>query len=423
LFWSISRQARQALPVQGTQESHMRPFIRVSLIVLISAFTLLVLSACGHKDVAADPPRPALVVHPGPLDLSAQAFAGDVRARQESPLSFQIGGHLVRRLVDMGVRVKKGQVLAELDPGDVGLQVEAARAQLTTAQADLQLALAERDRYRALASRQVVSRSQLDTTENTWKAAAARVQQASAQLDVARNQAGYASLRAPADGVIAQRQAEAGQVVTPGQAIFTLAADGDREVQISIPEQRIAAFKVGQPVQVELWTQPGKLIPGRIRELSPAADAQARTFAARVELPAGTTVDLGQSARVYAIDANSAGLSVPLAAVFAKNGSPALWILTPDAHATAADGASIGTLHLQPVQLGPYGEERVPVLSGIKSDDWILAAGVHLVREGQKVEPVDRDNRPVALLAPTLNSGSGSGSGSGSASASASAGR
>jgi membrane fusion protein, multidrug efflux system len=376
----------------------MRPSIR-ALLVVACASTLVLLSACGHADVAVDPPRPALVVHPGPLDLGAQAFAGDVRARQESPLSFQIGGHLVRRLVDMGARVKKGQVLAELDPGDVALQVDAARAQLTTAQADVQLAQAERDRYRALAQKQVVSRSQLDTTENTWKAAAARVQQASAQFDVARNQAGYASLRAPADGVIAQREAEAGQIVTPGQAIYTLAADGDRDVQISIPEQRIAAFKVGQPVQVELWTQPGKLIPGRIRELSPAADAQARTFAARVELPAGTSVELGQSARVYAVDGNSGGLSVPLAAVYAKDSAPALWILTPDPHAMAADGASIGTLHLHPVQLGAYGAERVPVLSGIQRDDWILAAGVHLVRDGQRVEPVDRDNRPIAMHA------------------------
>jgi len=371
----------------------MRPSIRN--FALIGA--LIVLSACGHGQADVDPPRPALVVHPGALDLSGQAFAGDVRARQESPLSFQIGGHLVRRLVDMGARVKKGQVLAELDPGDVGLQVDASRATLTTAQADLQLAQAERDRYRALAAKQVVSRSQLDTTENTYKAAAARVQQANAQLDVARNQAAYASLRAPADGVIAQRQAEAGQIVAAGQAIFTLAADGDREVQISIPEQRIAAFKVGEPVQVELWTQQGKLIPGKIRELAPVADAQARTYAARVELPAGTNVELGQSARVYAVDAQGDGVSVPLAAVFAKDGAPALWIVSPDG--TAADGASIGKLHLRSVQLGPYGEERVPVLSGIKPGDWILAAGVHLVREGQRVQPVDRDNRPLALTA------------------------
>ncbi len=375
----------------------LRTIPPLALIAMLAVAVLL--TACSRGQPAADPPRPALVVHPGPLDMAGDAFAGDVRAREQSTLAFQIGGHLVRRLVDVGARVKRGQVLAELDAGDVGLQVAAMRAQLASAQADLQLAQTERERYRVLADKQVVSRSQFDGHDNAYKAAAAHVQQMNAQLDVARNQAGYASLRAPADGVIAQRQAEAGQVVTSGQAIFTLAADGDREVQISIPEQRIAAFKLGQPVQVELWTQQGKLIPGRIRELAPAADPQARTFAARVALPAGTAVELGQSARVYAIDAHRSGMSVPLAAVFAKDSAPALWVLHSDAHATAKDGASTAVLHLQPVQLGPYGEERVPVLSGINPDDWILAAGVHLVREGQRIEPVDRDNRPIALNA------------------------
>lgn len=380
----------------------MRPAIHAlpSLVLGTTLAAALLLTACGHVQPDPDPPRPALVVHPGPPDIAAEAFAGDVRARQQSPLAFQIGGHLVRRLVDVGARVKRGQVLAELDAGDVGLQVQAARAQLSTAQADLQLAQSERERYRVLADQQVVSRSQFDSRDNTFKAASARVRQMSAQLDVSRNQAGYASLRAPADGVIAQRQAEAGQIVAAGQPIYTLAADGDREVQINIPEQRIGAFKVGQVMQVELWTQQGRLIAGRIRELAPAADPQARTFAARIALPADAAVELGQSARAYAVDGAGAELSVPLAALFAKDGAPALWVLKRQAHATARDGASIATLHLQPVQLGPYGQDRVPVLSGVAPSDWVLAAGVHLVREGQRIKPVDANNRPIALDTP-----------------------
>ena len=381
-----------------------------SLLRALPSLTIaLLLAACGNGGSTIEQLRPALVVHPGAANLSAEAFAGDVRAQQESPLAFQIGGHLVRRLVDVGARVKKGQLLAELDSGDVGLNVDAVRAQLETAQADLQLAQTQRDRYRALAAKQVVSRSQLDTTENTWKAAAARVQQATAQLDVAKNQAAYASLRASANGVIAQRQAEAGQIVAAGQSIYTLAADGDRDVQISIPEQRIADFKIGQPMLVELWTQQGKMIPGTIRELSPAADPQARTFAARIALPADAHVELGQSARVYAVDASGKGVSVPLAAVYEKDGKPALWVVQPDTKTKAADGESIGVLHLQPVQLGPYAEDSVPVLSGITASDWILAAGVHLVREGQRVTPVDRDNRPIPFDAPAKKSAAAGG--------------
>ncbi|MBS0213501.1 MAG: efflux RND transporter periplasmic adaptor subunit [Proteobacteria bacterium] len=364
-----------------------------ALLVAVAALTL---AACGKAPPAADAPRPALVVQASTPDLQAQAFAGVVVARQQSPLAFQVGGHLVRRLVDMGARVKQGQVLAQIDPRDVALQADAAKATLATAQSDLALAQSQRTRYRALAQQQAVSRAQMDTVETQYQAAAAAVKQAQAQYDAARNQAGYADLRAPADGVIAQRLAEAGQVVAAGQPIFTLAADGQREVQISIPEQRVAAFKVGMPVLVELWTRQGAMIPGHIREIAPLADPQARTYAARVELPTAANVELGQSARVYAADPSGARLSVPLAALYEKNGAPAVWVAVADGK-TARDGAALASLHLQPVQLGPWGEDAVPVLAGISGSDWILAAGVHLVREGQVVEPVDRDNRPVSM--------------------------
>lgn len=357
----------------------------------------LQLTACDAGKGEVDPPRPALVVLPGAAESAAEAFAGDIHARVETQLAFQVGGRLLRRDVDMGARVAKGQVLAELDARDIDAQETAARAQLASAQSDLQLELSQRDRYRALAGKQAVSRAQLDAAENGWKAAAARERQAAAQLAVARNQSDYASLRAPADGVIAQRLAEAGQVVAAGQPVFTLAADGEREVRISIPEQRIGEFRLGQPVQVELWTRQGRMIPGRIRELAPVADPQARTYAARIALPADATVELGQSARVYALADAGAGMSVPLSAVYARDGASALWVVAPEPGAKAADGESIGRLHLQPVRLGPYGAERVPVLAGITRSDWVLAAGVHLVREGQRVLPVDRDDRPVSI--------------------------
>jgi membrane fusion protein, multidrug efflux system len=117
---------------------------------------------------------------------------------------------------------------------------------------------------------------------------------------VASNQASYAVLRAPQDGVIAQRQVEVGQVVSAGQTVFTLAADGEREVLISLPEQAFGRFKIGLPVPVELWSQPGQRFSGRIRELSPSADPKSRTFAARIAFTAGKVpAELGQSARVF----------------------------------------------------------------------------------------------------------------------------
>ena len=147
----------------------------------------------------------------------------------------------------------RGQVLAELDPGDERLQAQATQAQLAAAQAELARAGADRARYAQLATQQLVSRSALDAQDAAYAAAAGQVRAARAQLDVARNAAGYTQLRAPRDGVIASRQAEAGQVVAAGQTIFTLAGDAGREVAIALPETAIRDHHVGEPALVELW--------------------------------------------------------------------------------------------------------------------------------------------------------------------------
>ncbi|WP_201500977.1 efflux RND transporter periplasmic adaptor subunit, partial [Klebsiella oxytoca] len=134
---------------------------------------------------------------------------GTVRARQESPLSFRVGGNLVKRHVDAGQRVKKGDVLAELDVADFALQARASQAQLAAAEADLVRARDDLKRYQVLADQQLVSRSQLDQQSAAFKAAQGQANAARANLDVLRNQADYAQLRAPSDGVIASREAEA----------------------------------------------------------------------------------------------------------------------------------------------------------------------------------------------------------------------
>jgi multidrug efflux system membrane fusion protein len=348
------------------------------------------LTACGGESETAEVARPVLVVHPGGGAKAAlSAYAGEVRAREESPLSFRVGGNLVRRNVDVGSSVKRGDVIAVLDAADLGLQAQAARAQLAAAEADLVRARGDRDRYAKLVDQQMVSRSAYDAQDAAYKAAEGQARAARAQLDVARNQAAYSQLRAPRDGVIATRQAEAGQVVAAGQTIFTLAADGGREVLISLPEGRIRDFVVGQPVLVELWNAPGQHLPGTIREISPAADAQTRTYAARVNLVGEATqaVELGQSARVYVQETGAvAALSLPLSAVQrGAKGATAVWVVDEKA----------GKVRSQPVQLGRYGEDQVPVLGGLKGGEWVVAAGGHLLREGQAVIPLDRDNRPV----------------------------
>jgi multidrug efflux system membrane fusion protein len=381
--------------MESTRWGSRRPVVRWRRLLPAIPALALALAACGGDGPAATPPRAVLVVHPGAAgDPGGLAFAGEVRAREESALSFRVGGKLVRRFVDVGDRVRAGQVLAELDAQDLELQARGAKAQLAAAQGELARAAADRARYAKLAQRQLVSRSALDAQDAAYTAASGQAQAAGANYDAARNAAGYARLLAPRDGVIALRQAEAGQVVAAGQAIFGLAADGAREVAIALPEARVRDFAVGQPAQVEVWNAPGRRLPARIRDISPAADAQTRTYATRVALDdvRAAADGLGQSARVFfAAAPGDAKLAVPLAAVQpGPGGGKALWVVDP----------ATRRVRLAPVRLGPYAEDSVPVLSGASAGDWIVAAGGHLLRAGEVVSPVDRDNRPVLDAVP-----------------------
>lgn len=371
-------------------------------------FSLLLLTACKDEPLA-EPARPALVVQPGAGIASASVYSGEVRALEEPQLSFRISGKIAKRFVDVGTAVKAGQPLAQLDSSDVNLQAQSAQAALASAQSDLALAKSELERYKALVDKQVVSRSLYETRLSAYQAAAARVKQARANANVSSNQTGYAILRAPKNGVIAQRLAEAGQVVAAGQTVFVLATDGAREISISVSEQFVSQFQPGRKMAVELWAAPGKIFPATLREISPSADPLARTFAAKVSFKAdGVKAEVGQSARVYVQDETDSKMSLPLSAIHSLNGKPAVWVLRkltpPKDAALDEDGQKAFAekalreqqVHLVPVQIGAYGETSVPVISGVTTSDWVVIAGVHLLREGQPVRAVDNNNREVA---------------------------
>lgn len=356
---------------------------------MVGAALTLALAACGGGSPEPAAARPVLVARPQPIHGVAQSYPGEIRAREESPLAFRVGGKLVRREVDVGDRVASGDLLAVLDHADLITQVRAADARLAAAEAQLRRAAADRTRYATLAGDQLVSRSALDAQEAAWRAADGEVRAARAAAELAGNQAAHTRLLAPADGVIAGRQAEAGQVLAAGQAVYTLAADGGREVAIALPESAVGEYAIGQTVEVELWAAPGERLRGRFREIAPAADPVARTYAARVALDDADAVRvaLGQSAKVLAAGAGET-LAVPLAAVQGGDGGEATVWVYEDGRVRAAR-----------VLTGAFGAGTVPVTDGLGADDWVVIAGGHLLREGQEVTAVDRANRAVANAA------------------------
>lgn len=374
-----------------------RALARASAAVALAA----VLAACGAKERPAEVVRPvqlAQVVQGGALETAV--FAGEVKPRHEADLGFRIGGKLVERYVDVGARVKKGQSLARLDPADVGLQAEAAKAQVAATETEFRFAQAEYERYQNLFREKFISASALDAKRNSLDANRAKYEQAKANLAVSQNQASYATLVASEDGVVTAIGAEPGQVVAAGQSVVRIAREEEREIAISVPENRIGELARAQRIVAALWATPGRTYAAKVREVSPAVDPATRTFAVRVSIvDPDPAVQWGMTANVALIapgDAKAALL--PLTSIYQKDGKPAVWRYDP----------ASGQVTLVPVAIGQYREDGVLVTSGVANGDWIVAAGVNKLVPGQVVRPYEAGPASAVLPAPASRDGASS---------------
>ena len=355
-----------------------------SSIISMMMVCSVILVGCQKPAPEAEEIPFVMVAQPTLSHEEQKSYAGDIQARQATALAFRVGGQIIERYVDVGDRVKVGQILAKLDVKDAQLQLNSAKAQLENAQSALKIAQDEFKRFQQLLPSNAVSRSQYDAVKNQYDAAAATLKQAQANYEITNNQTTYNQLFANKNGVITERNIEVGQVIAAGQAAYQLAIDGEREVVIGVPEQAISQIKVGQNAWVTLWSKPQEKFAAYVREISPAAD-QSRTFSVKVALQEGQShTQLGQSARVFFNQNVGNVLSVPLSSVSANNNQPYVWVVNQDQ-----------TLHKVPVRLGAYGRDSVSILTGVTAQDWVVIGGVHLLREKQKIKPVDRENRTV----------------------------
>jgi RND family efflux transporter MFP subunit len=345
------------------------------IVIALAAVALLV--ACREESKPAAAPPAVLVAAAVPEAAGGSAsYAGEVRARHEADLAFRVGGKLAARLVDAGAEVRPGQILARLDPADLQLNLAAVRAQAGAAESDLALARAERDRYVELARQKFVSQSALDARETAWKAAAARLEQARAQLAVSGNQAAYASLASDVAGVVTAVLAEPGQVVAAGQPVLRVARPDEKEVLIHVPEGRLAELKAAPEMTVGLWAEPGLALRGRLRELAPAADPASRTYAARIRLlDDHPDLRLGMTARVGLPSAGAAGVRVPLGAVIDRGEGPEVWLV------------AAGKAQRRPVRVAAYREDAVVLSAGVAPGEQVVAVGAHKLAAGQAVRP------------------------------------
>ena len=351
---------------------------RASMAALI-AVTLI---GCARHELPAEPVRPVQLMQVKLVDAAGTSvFAGEVKPRHEIDLGFRIGGKVISRSVDVGARVSRGQALAQLDPSDVALQADAQKAAVAAADTEYRYAQAEFDRYENLFKQKFISASALDQKRNALDANRARWEQARAQFSVTRNQAAYATLVAPDNGVITAINVEAGQVVNVGQPVMKLAREDEYEVAISVPESRIGEFRNASPLGVFLWADPQKIHAAKVREIAPAVDAVTRTFAVRVTVvDPGPALHWGMTANVVLANRDAAGAALlPLSSIYRKDDTAAVWIYDEN----------VRTVSLRPVVVGQYREDGVIVTSGVRSGEWIVMAGVHKLREGETVRPYE----------------------------------
>ncbi len=350
----------------------------MKLPVLLFIASSIALGACDTARPEPEPVRPVLVQKVAPGSFAARdVYSGEVRARYEGDLAFRIGGKLVARSADPGARVKRGQVLARLDPDDARLAAQAAQAQLASAQSDLALAKAELDRYADLLAKKFVSASAVDAKKAAFESAQARTEQARSQAALGANQASYASLAADADGVIVSIAAEPGQVVAAGQPIVRLARAGGLEVVVNVPESQVSQFKPGDEAVVSLWAEPSKRYAARIREIAGGADPVTRTYAARVTvLQPPPTMQLGMTANVaLPTGPATAAVLLPPSAVMGDATDAAVWIVDPRS----------SEVKRRKVTVGEFREDGVTVVSGLSPGELVVTAGVHKLRENQPV--------------------------------------
>jgi RND family efflux transporter MFP subunit len=268
--------------------------------------------------------------------------------------------------------------LMRLDPTDLRLAATAAREAVESARAQSS-ALKDELRLRNLVAKKAVSVQAYDQAKSSADATTAQLNSAVAYSMQMENQAGYAVLRADADGVIMEIPADVGQVVGAGNVVVRLAHDGAREAVVNLPEGngKIA----GSTATASLYADSGGTFPATLRELSAMADPLTRTYQARYSLGGvGKNAPLGATVTVHLYGDNADGAvqlyEIPVGALYDGGTGTSVWVINPDT----------SSLSRRTVEVARLGSETALVSKGLKPGERILALGAHLVKEGEKVK-------------------------------------
>lgn len=352
--------------------------MKTSLTAAGALAVAVMLCACSPDQPAVQAPRPvrtAEISYDNARDINR--YVGTVQSRHEVDQAFRVGGKIAQRKVDVGQFVREGDILAVLDDSDYRLAEEASRQQWTVAFEQTRQADSDRQRLTALKADGSVSAADAERAQTNAQTAHATAEAEARKLELARNRLKYTALRASRSGVVTAVRFEAGQVVPEGQAVVSIANPDESEIVIDVPENQLAVFKDAR-FKASLASAPGEFFDVTLRELSPQAAAQTRTYRARLKplqaLPLGATATVTAERVMTSVSV----AAVPATALTQNGGQPALWVVTP----TGKDPA--GIVDLERVAVWGYRNDEV-LVSGPQAGALVVTAGVQKMTSGLKV--------------------------------------
>lgn len=367
--------------------SSARLAVTAAVVLLILAGVLATVGILGRKSadtvlaertqkmaapaVIAIPPRPG-----APID--SFLLPGNVTAYTDSPIYARTSGYLTRWYYDIGSRVKKGALLAEIATPEVDQQLAQAEADLTTAQANANNARIQAERYSGLVKSEAVSRQDTDTFVNQAAATAAVVRSAQANLQRLHELQSFERVYAPFDGVITARSIDTGQLIDPGagKELFHLQAIQTLRVYVNLPQIYSQTVKRGSKIDLTFAEHIGKTYQGTLLRTSDAIDPASRTLLVEIDVDnrAGELLP-GSLAQVrFKTPPAGPALIVPVAAlIFRSEGLRVATVVNGD------------VAHLVPVVIGQDDGASVQIVSGLSPSDKVIQDPPDSLIEGEKV--------------------------------------
>ncbi len=324
------------------------------------------------------------------------AASGNIMAWQEASIGAEANGlRLTAVKVNVGDKVRRGQLLAVFAADTIQAELAQRRAAVAEAGAALAEAAANARRARTLQDSGALSTQQIEQHITAERTARARLDAAQAMEKAQRLRLAQTQVTAPDDGVISARTATVGAVAPAGQELFRLIRGGRLEWRAEVAAADLAKLNPGQ--QVRIAPTGGDAVAGRLRMLAPVIDLQTRNSLVYVDLPPNPTMRAGMFARgEFELGANQ-GMTLPHSAVQVREGFSYVLRVGPDSRVSQVK-----------VMSGRRSGERVEILSGLAAADHIVASGAAFLGDGdlvRVVEDAETVAQPSALAAYAQKSG------------------